>query len=160
MNPTALLPPFFAVMRRLSKAKIKYIVIGGVAAILHGVPRATFDLDIIIDFSSRNVKKFIKVLEEFKLVPLVPIDPNDLSDKQKRQMWIKKKNAKVINFRDLDDNYRVDVVLIYDFKKIASIELKIEEMKIPVVDKKTLIRLKRAAGRDIDLRDIKNLKEL
>lgn len=37
--------------------------------------------------------------------------------------------------------------------------MKIEEIKISVVDKQTLIELKTDAGRDIDLRDIKNLKE-
>ena len=29
--------------------KVKYLVIGGIAAVLHGVPRATFDLDILIE---------------------------------------------------------------------------------------------------------------
>lgn len=28
------------------KHKVKYLVIGGIATVLHGVPRATFDLDI------------------------------------------------------------------------------------------------------------------
>ena len=28
--------------------QVKYVVIGGIAAVLHGVPRATFDLDILI----------------------------------------------------------------------------------------------------------------
>jgi len=154
------LPPFFAILRRFSEEEIKYIIIGGVAAILHGVPRATFDLDIVLDFSEENVKKFVKILKDFNLLPTVPIDPRDLSDEKKRQEWKVKKNAKVINFRDPDDNYRLDVAIIYDFKKIKKINLKIEEIKIPVVDKQTLIKLKTDAGRDIDLRDIKNLKEL
>jgi hypothetical protein len=29
-------------------------VIGGIAAVLHGVPRATFDLDILIEASIEN----------------------------------------------------------------------------------------------------------
>jgi hypothetical protein len=29
------------------KHQVKYLVIGGIAAVLHGVPRATFDLDIL-----------------------------------------------------------------------------------------------------------------
>jgi hypothetical protein len=28
---------------------VKYLVIGGIASVLHGVPRATFDLDILIE---------------------------------------------------------------------------------------------------------------
>ncbi|OIO88437.1 MAG: hypothetical protein AUK03_16305 [Anaerolineae bacterium CG2_30_64_16] len=36
----------------LHKHKVKYVTIGGIAAILHGVPRATFDLDILIEATS------------------------------------------------------------------------------------------------------------
>ena len=34
--------------------QVKYLVIGGTAAILYGVPRATFDLDILIEPYSRK----------------------------------------------------------------------------------------------------------
>ena len=40
------------------KHKVKYIVIGGIAAVLHGVPRATFDLDILIEASAGNAQHF------------------------------------------------------------------------------------------------------
>ena len=36
------------VFKCLKKHKVKYLVIGGIAAILYGVPRATPDLDILI----------------------------------------------------------------------------------------------------------------
>ncbi len=156
----SLLPPFFAIIRRLSEEKVKYIVIGGVAAIIHGVPRATFDLDIVIDFSRQNVKKFNKILDEFNLLPLVPILPIDLADEKKRREWVRRKNAKVINFRDPKNIYSVDVVLIYDYKKLKKTEIVVEEVRFNVIDKDTLIELKRKAGRDIDIRDIRNLKEL
>ena len=37
------------VFASFQKHQVKYLVIGGVAAVLYGVPRATFDLDILID---------------------------------------------------------------------------------------------------------------
>ena len=37
------------VFRCLEENEVKYLVIGGIAAILYGVPRATFDLDILIE---------------------------------------------------------------------------------------------------------------
>lgn len=156
----AMLPPFFAIIRRLSEEKIKYTVIGGVAAVIHGVPRATFDLDIVLPFSPSNIKKFNKILKEFNLFPLVPINPLELSDKKKRNEWIKKKNAKVINFRDPKNIFNLDVVLIYDYNKLKKIAIEIEEVKFEVIEKNELIRLKSKAGRDIDIRDVKNLKEL
>ena len=37
------------VFASFQKHDVKYVVIGGVAAVLYGVPRATFDLDILIE---------------------------------------------------------------------------------------------------------------
>ncbi|MEM4248323.1 MAG: hypothetical protein QXH80_03565, partial [Candidatus Nanoarchaeia archaeon] len=37
------------VFKSFQKHDVKYLVIGGIAAVLHGVPRATFDLDILIE---------------------------------------------------------------------------------------------------------------
>ena len=37
------------VFASLQKHSVKYVVVGGVAAVLHGVPRATFNLDILIE---------------------------------------------------------------------------------------------------------------
>lgn len=36
-----------AVFSSFQKHNVKYVIIGGVAAVLRGVPRATFDLDIL-----------------------------------------------------------------------------------------------------------------
>jgi hypothetical protein len=36
------------------KHNVEYLVIGGMAAVLHGVPRATFDLDILNNPTARS----------------------------------------------------------------------------------------------------------
>jgi hypothetical protein len=38
---------------------VKYVVIGGIAAVLHGVPRATFDLDLLIEATPENAARFL-----------------------------------------------------------------------------------------------------
>ncbi|MEO0124041.1 MAG: DUF6036 family nucleotidyltransferase [candidate division WOR-3 bacterium] len=154
------LPPFFTIIRRLTEENVKFVVVGGVAAIIHGVPRATFDLDVVIEFSKINVKRFNKILDEFNLRPTVPINPLELANPRKRTEWIKKKNAKVINFKDPKGNYALDVLLIYNYSRIRKIEIEIEEIKFYVVDKNTLVKMKREANRDVDIRDIKNLETL
>ena len=35
------------VFSSFQKHKVKYLVIGGIASVLHGVPRATFDLEFL-----------------------------------------------------------------------------------------------------------------
>jgi len=39
------------VFASFEKYEVRYVIIGGIAAILYGVPRATFDLDILIQAS-------------------------------------------------------------------------------------------------------------
>ena len=36
--------------------EVRYVVIGGIAAVLYGVPRATFDLDILIEATPENAQ--------------------------------------------------------------------------------------------------------
>lgn len=46
----------------LHKHKVKYLTIGGIAAVLHGVPRATFDLDILIEATLDNAQRLLDTL--------------------------------------------------------------------------------------------------
>ena len=41
---------------------VHYVVIGGIAAVLHGVPRATFDLDILTEPTPQNVRQMLDAL--------------------------------------------------------------------------------------------------
>ena len=43
---------------------VRYVVIGGIAAVLHGVPRATCDLDILIEATAPNAERLLQVLRE------------------------------------------------------------------------------------------------
>jgi len=55
------LPTVFA---SFQKNDVKYLVIGGIAAVLYGVPRATFDLDILIEPTIENADKLLIALSE------------------------------------------------------------------------------------------------
>ena len=46
------------------KHNVKYLVIGGIASVLHGVPRATFDLDILIEATPDNALQLLEALKE------------------------------------------------------------------------------------------------
>ena len=45
------------VFASLDRHDLRYVVIGGIAAVLHGVPRATFDLDILIEATADNAER-------------------------------------------------------------------------------------------------------
>ena len=47
----------------LAAHHVRFVVVGGVAAVLHGAPLATFDLDIVRDRSADNVKRLLGALD-------------------------------------------------------------------------------------------------
>lgn len=48
------------VFASLRSHEVEYLVIGGIAAVLHGVPRATFDLDILIRPDRENAERLLQ----------------------------------------------------------------------------------------------------
>ncbi len=50
------------VFKSFQKHDVKYVVIGGIASILHGVPRATFDLVILIEATPENAQRLLDAL--------------------------------------------------------------------------------------------------
>jgi hypothetical protein len=53
-----------ALLQTLVDAGVEFIVVGGAAAVLHGAPTATQDLDIVHRRSPENVDRFLAVLEK------------------------------------------------------------------------------------------------
>lgn len=55
------------VFASLHRYQVKYVVIGGIAAVLRGVPRATFDLDILIEATPDNSQRLLNALLDAQL---------------------------------------------------------------------------------------------
>jgi predicted nucleotidyltransferase len=51
-----------AVFKSFGDREVRYIVIGGIAAVLRGVPRATFDLDVLIEATPENAQRLLDAL--------------------------------------------------------------------------------------------------
>ena len=52
------------VFRSLQRHEVRYVVIGGIAAVIHGVPRATFDLDLLIEATPANLQRLLAAFLE------------------------------------------------------------------------------------------------
>ena len=59
-------------VRRLNKAKMKYMVTGAVACIIYGEPRLTHDIDLVIELRNKDAKKILEAFpqNEFYCPPL------------------------------------------------------------------------------------------
>ena len=52
------------IFHALHQAGVRYLLVGGQAAILHGVPRNTYDVDILVEDSKGNLRRLRKALEK------------------------------------------------------------------------------------------------
>ena len=66
------------VFSSLEKHQVKYLVLGGVASILYGVPRATFELDITIEPTKDKAEKLLSAFEEARIGTASLISVEDL----------------------------------------------------------------------------------
>jgi hypothetical protein len=57
-----------ALLQALSERRIEVLVVGGVAAVLQGVPTTTFDLDLVPESSAENLHRLHELLLELDAV--------------------------------------------------------------------------------------------
>lgn len=67
-------PDLSAVLEGLIKAEIKFILVGGLAAVVQGTPVTTMDVDIVHQRSSENIVKLLSFLKSIGAVHRRPDD--------------------------------------------------------------------------------------
>lgn len=65
---------YLAIFKKLNEKGIRYIVVGGIAVKLYGIPRMTCDIDLILDLEDENMKDFLQLLKGWGFKPKVPVD--------------------------------------------------------------------------------------
>ena len=135
------------VFASLQKHKVKYLVIGGIAAVLYGVPRATFDLDILIDANTINTHRLLDAFLDAGLGTASLTSPEDVLSHE------------ITIFRD---RVRIDVQtktpgLVFSVAWKQREKMEYHGQEFWVVSKQDLITSKRAAGRTIDQEDVRLL---
>lgn len=100
------------ILLALSKADVKYVVVGGVAVVLHGVERMTLDLDLVVEMTRENVQRLIDVFYAIQLTPRVPEKPEVLLEPEAVRRMRDEKNAMVFSFWDINNPFRqVDIFI-------------------------------------------------
>jgi hypothetical protein len=64
------------VFQRLEAAQARYVVVGGVAVVLHGHVRPIADLDIVIDPAPDETQRAMNALSACGFVPSIPLPPS------------------------------------------------------------------------------------
>ena len=127
---------------------VRYVVVGGIASILHGVPRATFGLDILVEATSHNVEHLLAALLEAGLATASMTTVDALLANE------------ITVFKD---RVRIDVLLrvpgvTFEDAWARRLTLSYQGQDFFVLSRDDLIASKRAAGRPVDLEDVRLLE--
>jgi hypothetical protein len=155
---------YFEVIEALHNNKIPFLIVGGLAVNLHGIPRVTNDLDIIVSPNPDHILVMCNTFEQMGYIPRIPVNPTDLAKPDIVKDWIENRNMKAFSFYHSLHNYKViDIVLVlpFDFEKVYEnrVEFVIQDIKIPVASIEDIIAMKQASGRPVDESDIAMLRE-
>ena len=138
------------IVKSLNDLSVNYVIIGGYAIIIHGYLRATEDLDVMIEMTDENVKKF----------------------QQSIKAIYKDKEIQEINFTELGkypvirygtpDNFYIDVIsglgTEFSYNDIEIVKREIEGIMISFASIKSLYEMKKNTYREKDKLDLVFIK--
>jgi hypothetical protein len=133
----------------LTKCEVDYIVVGGVAAVLNGVPLMTFDLDLVHSRAQPNISRLLVALEEldgiYRLQPEKRLRPNESHLASLGHQLL------VTRFGPLDLLGMIGLHHTYDDLADHSLELAIEQgLSVRVLNLDTLISVKEETAGEKD----------
>lgn len=149
----------------LADARVAYVVVGGMAVIMHGHLRATRDLDIVLGLDPDNCARGLDALAGIGMRPRLPVSLSDFADPEQRKDWARNRNMQVLQLWDPANPERsvdlfVQEPLDFGEMQSAAVIKDLDGVPIPVASIAHLIRMKQAAGRPHDLDDIEALRTI
>jgi hypothetical protein len=143
---------FAHILEDLNQAEVRYVLIGGIALIRHGVVRATRDVDAVFDPAAENVDRISLLVARWRATRPdgSEVDPKALSGDRSIHL--------ATPYGDLD--------LVSE--KVAGIEFaglsaradlrRVDGVEAPICSLADLVTMKRAVGRERDLADLADLE--
>jgi hypothetical protein len=159
------MPLFEPVFSALNRAEIRYVVVGGLAVVLHGHPRLTADVDLVVDLAPTSARHAIEALLGLGLKARVPADPLGFADPLQRQAWISEKNLQVFSMfspsnplLSLDLFVREPIPFEDLWSRAEAFDIGGVTVRVASLD--DLITMKRVVGRPQDLLDVEALEAI
>ncbi len=136
------------VFARLEHDQIRYVVVSGIAVVLHGHVRPIVDLDLVVDGTPIEANRAMQTLAASGFVPSIPLPLSMLTVLRMFDSLGREVNLFVryhIPFEELwRDSHRVEV----------------GGSLVRVISREHVIRVKRLGGRPHDLLDIEGLAKV
>jgi hypothetical protein len=156
---------FDLVFAALAKRNVRYLVVGGVAVVLHGVPRFTADVDIVLALDTANVLAALDALAELAYRPRAPVPLLHFSDASLRRGWIEEKGLTVFGLWSPDHpateiDLFIEEPFPFDEALARATRVALGGTNVTVASIADLIDMKRRADRPKDREDIERLLAL
>ena len=133
----------------LRKNNIPYMIVGGQAVLLYGIPRLTKDIDITLGMDINRLPEITGLIKKIKLT----IIPKNYRDFATRTM--------VLPVLDKSSNIRIDFIFSFtEYEKTAikrARDVSLGNRKIKFASVEDIIIHKIFAGRPRDIEDIKSI---
>ena len=158
------LASFDALVKALDDAHVRYLVAGGLAVNAHGLLRFTKDVDLVIQLAPDNIERAFTALGVLGFRPIVPVTASQLADRATREVWIREKGMRVLQFwSDGHPETPVDVFVAepfeFDEEYRRALIKPLGLLEVRFVSIPTLIRMKEAADRPQDRIDVDHLRK-
>ncbi|MFI4888989.1 MAG: nucleotidyl transferase AbiEii/AbiGii toxin family protein [Steroidobacterales bacterium] len=154
-----------SVLRAFQDAQVRYVLVGGLAVLLHGVDRLTADIDLVVDLAPEQAAKAIETLLALGFRTSAPVDARLFADPATRKRWREESSMVVMSFWDPQNRCpTVDLFAEYpmEFEKMyaGSVLMPLSGTDVRIASVEHLIEIKRAAARPKDLEDAARLARL
>jgi hypothetical protein len=149
---------------KLYNNNVRYLLCGGLAVNIYGIPRMTADIDILIDFNAANIASFETTVKKLGYKSILPLPLNQLADVKLRDQLISEKNLIAYSyFGAMQANMSLDVIIFsplsFSDMWAEKEERSIDDAKVFLVSVNHLKLLKQNTGREQDKQDIINLNK-
>lgn len=150
---------FGDILRVLAKSEVRFILVGGLAAIAHGTERATLDVDVVYDRSDDNLALLALALEPYQpylrgAPPGLPFSWDERTIRVGLNFTLSTTLGALDLFGEIAGGGTYAALLPF------SEEIQIFDITCRCVTLERLIQLKLAAGRPKDLEALAELQAL
>ena len=155
---------YLDLFRSLHEHHVRYLLVGGLAMNLHGVPRMTMDVDLVLALDDANLDAFIACARALGLKPQAPVQLEALKDPVQRRDWIEQKHMIAFALNAPGAAATVDVLIQHPLNMesalAASIRRDLDGVPVSLCAIADLIRTKQDTGRRQDATDIEHLRRI
>ena len=155
---------FLEILTQLHDHHVEFVIVGGVAASLHGGSRVTFDLDVVPSLTPESWRAAVDLLWSLGARPRIPEPVDRIRDVEQVRRWRRDKGMLALNFRTSDGSTEVDLLVAesdgFEALRQRAAKVTLDQRTFFVASIDDLISMKERAGRPQDLLDIAELRDI